>query len=49
MKECLDNNLNDFNDIIRTIIDQQKNSYLFEAYELVVNSKNIKSEDILFL
>ena len=49
IKECLDNNTNDFNDIIRNIIDQQKNSYLFEAYELVVNSKNIKSEDILFL
>lgn len=49
IKDCLDNNPNDFNDIIRTIIDQQKNSYLFEAYELVVNSKNIKSEDILFL
>ena len=49
IKECLESNPNDFNDIIRTIIEQQKNSFLFEAYELVVNSKNISSDDILFL
>jgi len=49
IKECLDNNPNDFNDIIRTIIEQQKNSFLYEAYELVINSKNISSDDVLFL
>ena len=49
IKECLDSNPNDFNDIIRTIIEQQKNSFLFEAYELVINSKNISSDDVLFL
>jgi DNA repair exonuclease SbcCD nuclease subunit len=49
IKESLENNLEEFNDIIRNIIEQQKNSYLFEAYELVINSKNIDSNDVLFL
>jgi len=49
IKEYLDSNPNDFNDIIRTIIEQHKNSFLFEAYELVINSKNISSDDVLFL
>lgn len=49
IKESLENNKNDFNDIIRNIIDEEKNSYLFEAYELVLNSKQINADDILIL
>ena len=49
LKDSLENNKNDFNDIIQEIIENQKDSYLYEAYQLVVNSKEINGEDILFL
>jgi len=45
----LEQNTNDFNTIIHDIIENQKDSYLYEAYQLVVNSKEVKNEDILFL
>ena len=49
IKESLENNLNNFSDIIRNIIDGEKNAYLYQAYEIVVNSKEIKADDIMFL
>lgn len=49
IKQSLDNNPNDFNEIIRNIVKSHKDSYLNEAYELVVNSKEIKSEDMFFI
>lgn len=49
IQKSIDNNTNDFSVIIKDIIDQQKNSYLTEAYELVLNSKTVSSDDILYL
>jgi len=49
IQKTIDNNPNDFNLILKDIIDREKNSYLFEAYELVVNSKEINPDDIFFL
>jgi DNA repair exonuclease SbcCD nuclease subunit len=49
IKESLDNNPNDFNDIIKCLIDNEKNTYLFQAYEMIVNSKTVDTNDILFL
>jgi len=49
IKTALDKNPNDFNEIINIIIQEQKNPYLLEAYELVLNSKEINPEDVLYL
>ena len=38
-----------FKDILRTLIKQSKDSYLYQAYELVINNKKIKGDDIIFL
>tara|TARA_A100001011_G_scaffold400160_1_gene512845 strand:- start:6164 stop:7210 length:1047 start_codon:yes stop_codon:yes gene_type:complete len=43
-KEC-----NNFEDILKNIIDQQKDPYLFQSYELIINGKNTNLEDIMFL
>jgi len=49
IQKTIESNPNDFNIILKEIIDREKNSYLFEAYELVVNSKEINAEDMFFL
>jgi DNA repair exonuclease SbcCD nuclease subunit len=49
IKSALDKNPNDFNEIIHIIIQDQKNPYLLEAYELVLNSKEINPDDVLYL
>ena len=49
LQDNIENNTNDFNIIIKDIVEQERNSYLFEAYEMVVNSKQIQADDILFL
>jgi DNA repair exonuclease SbcCD nuclease subunit len=41
--------LNDFNNILHTIILEKKDPVLSEIYEFVVNNKKINSEDILIL
>jgi DNA repair exonuclease SbcCD nuclease subunit len=49
IQKSLDNNPNDFKVILKNIIDNQKNPYLTEVYELVLNSKSVSSDDILYL
>ena len=49
IQKTIESNPNDFNIILKDIIDREKNSYLFEAYQLVVNSKEINPDDIFFL
>jgi len=49
LMNTLENNTNNFNDIIHQMVQNQKDSYLYEAYQLVVNSKEVNSDDILFL
>lgn len=39
----------DFIKILQSLINNDKNNYLYQVYELVVNNKNINEEDILFL
>lgn len=38
-----------FSTILNEIINQKKNTYLYETYELVVNNKKIEHNDILYL
>jgi DNA repair exonuclease SbcCD nuclease subunit len=38
-----------FSTILSEIINNQKDSYLFQTYELVVNNKQIKSDDIFYI
>ena len=49
-KKLSDNILNEtiFTTILREIVNQQKNSYLYQTYELVVNN-TITNDDILYL
>ena len=49
LKNNIENNPNDFTTIIQDIIEQERNSYLLEAYELVFNNKEINAEDILLI
>lgn len=51
-KEIVDevkSNGTDFNTILYSIINEQKNPYLSQNYELVINGKEMKIDDILFL
>lgn len=38
-----------FNKILSNIINEQKNPYLLQSYELIINGKEMKIEDVLFL
>jgi DNA repair exonuclease SbcCD nuclease subunit len=38
-----------FNKILNTIVDKEKDSYLSEVYELIINNNKIKHSDIIFL
>ena len=38
-----------FNTILYSIVNEQKNPYLYQNYELVINGKEMKLDDILFL
>ena len=42
-------NENVFTTILSNIVNQKKNTYLYETYELVVNNKKINHNDILYL
>lgn len=50
-KEVSENILNEtaFTTILSEIVNQQKDSYLYETYELVVNNKQVYSKDVLYL
>jgi uncharacterized radical SAM superfamily Fe-S cluster-containing enzyme len=39
----------DFKGILNNIISNQKNSYLVEVYELVVNNNEVNQDDIMFI
>ena len=39
----------DFKGILNNIISNQKNSYLMEVYELVVNNNEVNEDDIMFI
>jgi len=39
----------DFKVILSTLINKEKDPYLFQAYEFVVNEKQISEDDIFFL
>jgi len=39
----------DFQTILGTIVNDQKDPYLVKAYELIVNSKDVNVDDIMFL
>lgn len=41
-------NETDFTKILAALVTNERNSFLYQAYELVVNSKTISEEDILF-
>lgn len=38
-----------FNDLLKSIVEDQKDPYLVQSYELIINDKNINVEDIMFL
>ena len=38
-----------FNKILSNMINEQKNPYLLQTYELIINGKEMKIEDVLFL
>ena len=42
-------NLNNFNEIFSNIIFSEKNPYLLEIYESIINNNTIKSEDIMII
>jgi DNA repair exonuclease SbcCD nuclease subunit len=51
-KEIIDevkSNGTNFNTILYSIVNEQKNPYLYQNYELVINGKEMKLDDILFL
>jgi hypothetical protein len=42
-------NETDFTKILNALVMNEKNSFLYQAYELIVNSKTISEGDILFM
>lgn len=38
-----------FSTILHEIVNQKKNSYLYETYELVVNNKKVSNKDVVYL
>jgi hypothetical protein len=42
-------NLNNFNEIFSNIIFSEKNPYLLEIYESIINNNTIKGEDIMII
>jgi len=45
----MDINDSNFTNVLYNIVMNKKDSYLYEAYQLVINNKEIKSEDIILL
>lgn len=42
-------NSSDFQTILGTIVNDQKDPYLVRAYELIVNGKDVNTDDVMFL
>lgn len=38
-----------FNDILANLIKSEKNSYVYQAYELIVNNKDIEEDEVAFV
>ena len=47
--EQLEKKETSFSSILDDIINESKDNYLFETYQLVINNKNIKASDIIYL
>ena len=45
----INSNVTDFKTILGSIVNDQKDPFLFQAYELIVNGEKIEMDDILFL
>jgi hypothetical protein len=41
--------VSNFQTILGSIVNNQKDPYLVKAYELIINGKNIKIDDVMFL
>jgi hypothetical protein len=39
----------EFSTILGEIINQEKNSYLYETYELVVNNKKVTHNNVIYI
>lgn len=48
-EEPLDESLSNFDDILLWKVNASKNPYLVQAYELVVNNKEISADEVLFV
>ncbi len=38
-----------FTTILSEIVNQQKDNYLYETYELIVNNKQVTHDDVMYL
>lgn len=47
--ENKENHGNDFRSILKSLVDQQGNTYLYQAHELVLNNKQINSDDVMYV
>ena len=48
-EQIIESDETDFNTILSSIISNEKNPYLFQAYQLVVNNKEVYHDDVMFL
>ena len=48
-EEVINNGSSDFVNILNNLVENDKNVFLTEIFELVVNNKEINSSDIMFL
>lgn len=48
IEELVGDNTN-FENILKKLVDEKKNNYLHQSYELVINNKNVDVEDIIYL
>ena len=49
LKHNIENSTGDFNIILKNLVDEQRNSYLSEIYELVFNNNKVNADDIIFM
>ena len=49
LKHNIENSTEDFNIILKNLVDEQRNSYLSEIYELVFNNNKVNADDIIFM
>ena len=49
LSKNIEENTSDFSNILLNIVNNEKNSYLYQVYQNVINNKDVKEDDILFL